>query len=139
MLTKLTIVICILALYTVNGGDLELSYLFPSMIHEPAMKLIPPFQQEVYYYSFEVPVASKLYGPNVAFYLFAGQPSSKTAEIIINQDQQFFQSLTAKQYWQSNKVPFPLSINKTTIDLHIQDGTDVGTTYTIHVIRAATQ
>jgi len=49
-------------------------------------------------------------------YLFAGQSDSKTAEIVINQDDQFFQNLSEKQYWQSNKVPMPLTMNKTTGD-----------------------
>ena len=106
------------------------------MIHEPAMKLTPQFQQGVYYYSFEVPPASRIYGANIAFYLFAGQPKSTTAEIVINQDGEYFQSLTGKQYWQSNEVPFPLTMNKTTIDLHVQDGAEVGPTYTIHVMRS---
>ncbi|CAF3358232.1 unnamed protein product, partial [Rotaria sp. Silwood2] len=79
---------------------------------------------------------SKLYGPHVAFYLFAGQPNSKTAEIVLNQDDKFFQTLSDKQYWQSKKIPTPLSINETTIDLYIRDGDNVGPTYTIHVKRA---
>jgi hypothetical protein len=117
-------------------SNLELNYLFPSMIFEPALKLTPPYKQGIYSYSFIVPPASKLYGPHVAFYLFAGQPVSKTAEIVINQDGQFFQTLSEKQYWQSNKVPMPLTMNKTTTDLYIRDGDNVGPTYTIHVTRA---
>ena len=128
----------LLLINVINGKDLQLDYLFPSMIFEPAMTLTPPFQQDVYYYSFVVPPASKLYGPNVAFYLFAGQPASPTAEIIINQDDQFFQTLTGKQYWQSKKIPMPLTINRTTINLHIQDGdSGTGPVYTIHAIRAS--
>ncbi len=69
-------------------------------------------------------------------YLFAGQPNSKTAEISINQNGQFFQNFSEKQYWQSNKVPMPLTMNKTTTDLYIRDGDNVGPTYTIHVTRA---
>jgi len=117
-------------------SNLELDYLFSSMIFEPALKLTPPYQKGIYSYSFIVPPASKLYGPHVAFYLFAGQPTSKTAEIVINQDGQFFQILSEKQYWQSNKVPMPLTINQTTVDLHIRDGDNVGPIYTIHVTRA---
>jgi len=117
-------------------SNLELDYLFPSMIFEPALKLTPPYQKGIYSYSFIVPSASKLYGPHVAFYLFAGQPASKTAEIIINQNAQFFQILTEKQYWQSNKVPMPLTINETTVDLHIRDGDNTGPIYTIQVARA---
>lgn len=117
--------------------DNELDYLFSSMIHEPALKLTPPYQKGIYSYSFIVPRASKLYGPNIAFYLFAGQPSSKTAAIVINQDGNFFQNLSGKQYWQSNKVPMPLTMNETTINLHIQDGDIAGPTYTIHAIRAS--
>ena len=128
----------LLLINVINGKELQLDYLFPSMIFEPAMTLTPPFQQDVYYYSFVVPPASKLYGPNVAFYLFAGQPVSPTAEIIINQDDQFFQTLTGKQYWQSKKIPMPLTINRTTINLHIQDGdSGTGPVYTIHAIRAS--
>lgn len=126
-----------LLIIVINGKGLQLDYLFPSMIFEPAMKLAPPFQQDVYYYSFVVPPGGRLYGPNVAFYLFAGQPNSPTAEIMINQDGQFFQTLTGKQYWQSEKIPMPLNINRTTIDLHIQDGDNAGPTYTIHAIRAS--
>lgn len=126
-----------LLIIVINGKGLQLDYLFPSMIFEPAMKLTPPFQQDVYYYSFIVPPGGRLYGPNVAFYLFAGQPNSPTAEIMINQDGQFFQTLTGKQYWQSEKIPMPLNINRTTIDLHIQDGDNAGPTYTIHAIRAS--
>ncbi|CAF1049904.1 unnamed protein product [Rotaria sp. Silwood1] len=116
--------------------DLELNYLFPSMIFEPASKLTPPYKRGIYLYSFKIPPPSKLYGPNIAFYLFAGQPNSKTAEIVLNQDSKFFQTLSEKQYWQSNKIPIPLSINETTIDLYIRDGDNVGPTYTIHVKRA---
>ena len=118
-------------------SDWKLNYLFPSMIMEPAMKLTPPYKNDIYSYSFIIPHPSKLYGPNRAFYLFAGQPSSKTAEIVINQDGQFFQALTAKQYWQSNKIPIELTTNETTIDLHIRDGDTVGPTYTIKATRAA--
>ncbi|CAF1041772.1 unnamed protein product [Adineta ricciae] len=117
--------------------DWELNYLFPSMIFEPAMKLSPPYQAHSYSYSFVVPPPSKLYGPHTAFYLFAGQLESKTAGIVIKQDGQLFQILTSKQYWQSNKVPMPLTMNETTIELYIQDGDKVGPTYTIHVERAA--
>lgn len=116
-------------------SDLELDYLFPSMIFEPAFKLTPPYKQGVYSYSFIVPAPGPLYGPNVAFYLFAGQPKSKTAEININQDGKFFQILSEKQYWQSKKVPIPLSVNETRIDLFIRDGDNVGPTYTIHAKR----
>ncbi|CAF3415461.1 unnamed protein product [Rotaria sp. Silwood2] len=116
--------------------DWELDYLFPSMIFEPAFKLTPPYKRGIYLYSFIIPPPSKLYGPHVAFYLFAGQPNSKTAEIVLNQDDKFFQTLSDKQYWQSKKIPTPLSINETTIDLYIRDGDNVGPTYTIHVKRA---
>jgi hypothetical protein len=115
--------------------DWEINSLFPSMIFEPALKLTPPFKKGIYSYSFIVPPPSKLYGPNVAFYLFAGQPSSKTADIVINQDGKFFQSLSSKQYWQSEKVPIPLTVNQTTITLYIRDGDKVGPTYTIRAIR----
>jgi hypothetical protein len=117
-------------------SDWKLSYLFPSMIFEPAFKLTPPYKQDIYSYSFIVPRPSKLYGPNVAFYLFAGQLDSKTGGIVINQDGKFFQILTGKQYWQSNKVPIPLTMNETTIELYIKDGDNVGPVYTIHVKRA---
>ncbi|UJR22142.1 hypothetical protein I4U23_025206 [Adineta vaga] len=117
-------------------ADLQLDYLFPSMIFEPAMKLSPPYQGHSYSYSFIVPPPSKLYGPHTAFYLFAGQPKSKTAGIVIKQDGQLFQILTGKQYWQSNKVPMSLAMDETTIELYIQDGDKVGPTYTIHVKRA---
>lgn len=137
MSIKSSLSLLLLIIIVINGKDLQLDYLFPSMIFEPAMKLTPPFQQDVYYYSFVVPPGGKLYGPNVAFYLFAGQPASPTAEILINQDGQFFQTLTGKQYWQSEKIPMPLNINRTTIDLHIQDGDHAGPIYTIHVIRAS--
>ncbi len=116
--------------------DLELDYLFSSMIHEPALKLTPPYQRGIYSYSFTVPPPSKIYGPNVAFYLFAGQPKSETAGIVINQDGKVFQTLTRKQYWQSNKVPIPLTMNETTVELYIKDGDNVGPVYTIHVKRA---
>lgn len=121
----------------INAKEWELDYLFSSMIFEPALKLTPPYQQGVHDYSFTVPPASKLYGPHVAFYLFAGQPANKTAGIVINQDGQSFQTLTAKQYWQSNKVPMALTTDSTTIDLHILDGDKAGPTYTIHAIRAS--
>ncbi|CAF4280852.1 unnamed protein product [Rotaria magnacalcarata] len=114
----------------------ELNYLFPSMIFEPASKLTPPYKQGIYSYSFVIPPPSTLYGPNVAFYLFAGQPTSKTAEIVFNQDDQFFQTLSEKQYWQSKKIPIPLAVNATKIDLYIRDGDKSGPTYTIHVARA---
>ncbi len=121
----------------INADEYELDYLFPSMIFEPALKLIPQYQKGIYSYSFIVPPASKIYGPHVAFYLFAGQPTSKTAEIVINQDGKFFQTLSDKQYWQSNKIPMPLTMNETTVDLYIRDGDNVGPTYTIHVTRAS--
>jgi hypothetical protein len=117
-------------------SDWELNYLFPSMIFEPAFKLTPPYKHGIYSYSFIVPPPSKLYGPNVNFYLFAGQPDSKTAEIVINQDGKFFQTLTGKQYWQSKKVPISLATNETTVELFIKDGDDAGPVYTIHVKRA---
>ncbi len=136
MFVKFSSLLLFLAV-VINGQKLELDYLFPSMIFEPAMKLTPPFQRDVYYYSFIIPPPSKLYGPHVAFYLFAGQPRNKTAEIVINQDGQFFQILSEKQYWQSNKIPISLTVNKTTIDLHIRDGDSTGPIYTIHAIRAS--
>jgi hypothetical protein len=48
----------------------------------------------------------------------------------------FFQNLSEKQYWQSNQVPMSLAMNKTTGDLHIRDGDNVGPIYTIHITRA---
>ncbi len=103
------------------------------MIFEPAVKLTPPYKQGIYSYTFELPPTSKFYGPHTAFYLFAGQLRNKTVEIVINQDGQFFQTLTEKQYWQSNKIPMPLTINKTTIDLYIRNGDNNGPTYIIYV------
>ncbi|CAF0803781.1 unnamed protein product [Adineta steineri] len=93
----------------------ELNYLFPSMVFEPAFKLTPPYKH--------------------AFYLFAAQSSSETGGIIIKQDGNIFQTLTIKQYWQSNKIPISLDMEETTIELYIQDGDKVGPTYTIHVKR----
>ncbi len=122
-------------LVAINAEQFELDYLFPWMIFEPAWKLTPSYKQGIYSYTFELPLTSKFDGPHIAFYLFAGQLPNKTAEIVINQDGQFFQTLTEKQYWQSNKIPLPLTINKTTIDLHIRDGGNIGPTYIIHVTR----
>ncbi|CAF0902052.1 unnamed protein product [Rotaria sordida] len=116
--------------------DWELDYLFSSMIHEPALKLTPPYKRGTYLYSFTIPPPSKIYGPHVAFYLFAGQPKSKTAEIVLTQDGEFFQTLSEKQYWQSEKIPIPLSMNETIIDLYIRDGDTVGPLYIIYAKRA---
>ncbi|CAF1097415.1 unnamed protein product [Adineta steineri] len=113
----------------------ELNYLFPSMVFEPAFKLTPPYKHGIYSYTMTVPSPSKLYGPNTAFYLFAAQSSSETGGIIIKQDGNIFQTLTIKQYWQSNKIPISLDMEETTIELYIQDGDKVGPTYTIHVKR----
>ncbi|CAF4292567.1 unnamed protein product, partial [Rotaria sordida] len=35
--------------------DWELDYLFPSMIHEPALKLTPPYKRGTYLHSFTIP------------------------------------------------------------------------------------
>lgn len=132
----LVVRILLLVAAVIHAEPLQLDYLFPSMIFEPALRLTPPFQRDIYSYSFTVPPPSKLYGPNVAFYLFAGQPASSTALIVINQDGRFFQNLSGKQYWQSGKVPLPLSVNQTKMELFIQDGEKVGPIYTIYARRA---
>ena len=114
----------------------KLDYLFPSMVSEPVFALSPTFKPNIYSYTFTIPPPSKLNGPHVAFYLFAGEPDSNTARIMIYQDGQFFQTLSGKQYWQSKKIPIPLAINETMIELYIQDGDDSGPTYRIHATRA---
>ena len=132
----LVVRILLLLVVGLHAEPWQLDYLFPSMIFEAALRLTPPFQANIYAYSFVVPPPSKLYGPNVAFYLFAGQPKSSTALIVINQDGRFLQTLSAKQYWQSQKVPIPLSVNQTKVELYIQDGETVGPRYTIQAVRA---
>jgi hypothetical protein len=126
----------LLLIIVINAEQLQLNYLFPSMIMEPAFKLTPPYQPNIYAYSLIIPPPSKLYGPNRAFYLFAAQSSGKTAEIVINQDGKFFQVLSEKQYWQSNKIPIALEVNETTIELYIRNGDNIGPTYTINAKRA---
>lgn len=133
-----SIFLLFIVVVAINAQQLELDYLFAAMKYERPFELTPPYQKGVYDYSFFIPRPRKPDGPNGSFYLIAGRPINETAEIIINQDGNFFQSLTEKEYWQSNKIPIPLSINGTTFDLHIRDGDSVGPTYTIHAIRAYT-
>ena len=116
----------------------QLNYLFPSMISEPVFALSPAFKQHIYSYSFTIPPPSKLFGPHVAFYLFAGETDSNTANIMLYQDGRYFQTLSGKQYWQSKKIPIPIAINQTTIELYIQDGEDSGPRYRINATRGFT-
>jgi len=91
-------------LVVINAEQFELDYLFPWMIFEPAVKLTPPYKQGIYSYTFELPLTSKFDGPHTAFYLFSGQLRNKTVESVINQDGQFFQTLTEKNI--GNQIKF---------------------------------